>query len=129
MDRGRKNLAPGFAGTVASGAAAAQLSGVARGGERQDGDTTAGGDQRPDGPAAPRRDAAHHGKVGAHSGPEAWNCHFGPGSAPIAGALKRRRPATPFREPVSVVGPTQLSRKLSKRYPHPGGLSKECGIA
>jgi len=53
MDRGRKRLARGIERAAASGAAAAQLSGVARGGERQGCDATARGDKRPDDPAAP----------------------------------------------------------------------------
>src|ERR1700730_6005799 len=90
MDGGRKRLACSIAGAAASGAAAAQLSGVARGGERQGSDAAARGNKRPNDPAALSGAAAHHGKVCAHAGSETWHCPFPGGNADASCALKRR---------------------------------------
>ncbi len=76
MDRGRKRLARSIARAAASGAAAAQLSGVARGGERQGRDAAARGDKRADDLVAFCGNAAHYGKICAYSGSETGDCHF-----------------------------------------------------
>src|SRR5260370_38688279 len=94
MDRRRNRLGGSLWKATERGAGAAELSGVARGGERQGSDTTKRGDRRPNDPGALSGNAAHHGTVCAHAGSEHWDCHLRVGLADVAVALERRRVAS-----------------------------------
>src|SRR5216684_4104205 len=98
MDCGRKKLATDLQRTVAIGGAAAQLSSVARGGERQSGDATARGDRWLDDPVASCRNGSNHSKVCAHRGSENWNCRFLDRCAYSSCAPKRWRRTAAFGE-------------------------------
>src|ERR1700682_656270 len=91
MDRGRKRMARSSARAAASWITAAELSGVARGGERQGRDAAARGDKRAADPFSFCRNAADYGKICAYSGPETGDRHFRDGIADTPCALKRRR--------------------------------------
>src|SRR5216684_7421923 len=128
MDRRGERVAGDLARTATSWAAAAELPGVARGGERQGRDTRARGDKRRDDPEAHSGSLAHHGKVCTDSRPNLGRRHFLVERVDTPCAAERRRPAAAFRESLSWSKPRLRCPPLrTSRYPPPldGCISKE----
>src|SRR6267142_7285053 len=101
MERGRTGAASVVAEAYTSCAAAAGLSGVARGSEREGGNTTARRDKRPNNLAAACRDATHRRKICADAGPNPGNFRFRGRVARASRLVQRGRPAPPVREPLT----------------------------
>ena len=101
MERGRTGAASIVAEAGASGAAAAGLSGVARGSERDGGNSAARRDQRPDDAAAACGDATHHREICAYAGSNPGDFRFRGGVAGASRVVQRGRPAAPFGKPLT----------------------------
>src|SRR6267378_3745309 len=101
MDRRGKRVSSGISHLVESEAASSELSGVARGSERQSNGAAARGDKRTDDLAACSRNGAHYSSLCADSGSEAGNSHFPDSRANTPCALKRRWVTAPFRQSLS----------------------------
>src|SRR5882672_3934418 len=96
MERGRTGAASIVAETHARGAAAAGLSGVARGSEREGGNTAARRDKRPDDAAAACGDATHRRKICADAGSNLGDFRFRGGIAGASRFVQRGRPTSSF---------------------------------
>src|SRR6267378_1442242 len=113
MERGRTGAASIVAEAGAGGAASAGLSGVARGSERESGNTAARRDQRPDDLAAACGHATHRREVCADTGPNPGDFRFRGGVAGASRVVQRGRPASPFREPLSWAAATPIIARPS----------------
>src|SRR5437879_2296091 len=130
MERRRPGAARIVAKAGARGAAAAGLSGVARGSERKGGNTAARRDQRPDDPAAACGDATHRREVCADAGPHPGDFRFRGGVAGASRVVQRGGPASPVREPLTRTEHLRTSNELvndttpSRTLRAPSGYSR-----
>src|SRR6267143_4736372 len=108
MERGGTGGASNVRATCASRAEIALLSGVARGSEREGGNTRARGGQRPDRAAPARRHATRRREVSTHAGPSPGDFRFCDGFARASRVVQCRRPAASFRKPLIYSGSQAL---------------------
>src|SRR3977135_3162135 len=106
MERGGTGGASNVRAACASHAEIALLSGVARGSEREGGNTAARGDQRPDDAATARRHATRRSEVCADAGPNPGNFRLPDGVARDSRVVQRGRPTSPFRKSLTRVATT-----------------------
>src|SRR5207244_6600664 len=115
LDRGRKGRARELERAAASGAAAAGLSGVARGSEPQASGARARGEQRRNDRGGRSWDRAHHGTVCADTGSDAGKRDFLAGCADAACAAQCWRSAAAFGEPLVRANGLLMEEKRRQR--------------